>query len=114
MAEYLFFPTADAAQDDIWNYTVKQWEEKQAESYIRNLHNHLQELADKERFWHKLPNKAVIPQDLNLNAYFSKHNHYYIFFKELSVDKIGIISILHEKSDLPIRLRKDLTKFMQK
>lgn len=110
MATYLFFPPADQAQDDIWHYTLEEWGQKQAEKYITGLHNHLQALSTKKKPWRNLPDTLVIPPDLKTRAYFSKYEHHYIFFRELSDGKIGVMSILHEKSDLPVRLRKDLQK----
>ncbi|MCK5905478.1 MAG: type II toxin-antitoxin system RelE/ParE family toxin, partial [Gammaproteobacteria bacterium] len=72
MANYLFYPAADKAQDGIWVYGCDEWGEAQAEKYIRDLHLHLQELADKQVFWHKLPDRLVIPVDLstcNISSY---------------------------------------------
>ncbi len=108
MAEYLFFPTADKAQDGIWNCTVKTWGGAQAKKYIRGLHDHLQELADRQRVWRLLPNSLVVPPDLDIDAYFSRYEHHYVFFRELSKERIGIMSILHEQADIPVRLSADL------
>ena len=114
MPKYLFYPTADKAQDDIWTYTCHKWGEKQAIKYINELHIHLQALADREIFWHPLPNKILNPKDLNIITYLSKYESHYIFFRELSNNNIGIMSILHENSDLPVRLNKDLTLIMNR
>jgi len=70
MAEYLFFPAADKAQDGIWDYTVKTWGEAQAEKYIRGLHDHLQKLADKQRVWRLLPNSLIVAY-MSTTMYFS-------------------------------------------
>jgi plasmid stabilization system protein ParE len=110
VGKYLFYPAADKAQDGIWHYTRKTWGEAQAEKYIRGLHNHLQELADRQRIWRPLPNSLIVPPDLNIDAYFSKYEHHYVFFRELSNEHIGIMSILHEQMDIPVRLSIDLAK----
>ena len=110
MTSYLFFPPADKAQDDIWNYTYEAWGEKQAEKYIKGLHHHLQLLSEKKKRWRSLPPNLVIPSDLNIEAYFSKYEHHYLFFRQLSTGQIGIMAILHESSDLPVRLYDDLRK----
>ena len=109
MAEYLFFPPADKAQDKIWNYTLERWGEQQAERYIQGLHQYLQELADREKLWRKLPNSLIVPPDLNLQVYFSRYEHHYIFFRQLSENRIGVLSILHENVDMPVQLQADLT-----
>jgi len=113
MADYLFFPPADKAQDDIWGYTQDTWGRAQAEKSIRGLHAHLQQLADKQKHWRRLPNKLIVPADLDAVAYFSKYQSHYIFFRALSNATIGIMSILHEKTDLPVRLASDLKMILK-
>jgi len=108
VSTYLFFPPADQAQDDIWRYSCKAWGEKQAEKYIAGLHQHLQLLSERKEIWRTLPDKLVIPEDLNMKAYFSRYKQHYVFFRELSADIIGVMVILHEKSDMPVRLGEDL------
>ena len=114
MAGYLFFHLADKAQDAIWDYTQKNWGKKQAENYILQLHEHLQQLADRKKIWHSLPSKLVVPADLQIKIYFSRYEHHQIFFRELSDNNIGIMSILHEKSDIPVRLNADLRDISNK
>jgi plasmid stabilization system protein ParE len=110
MTGYRFYPTADKAQDDIWDYSVRKWGEAQAETYIKGLHEHLQKLADRELRWLDLPVALVIPEDLQIEAWFSKYRHHMIFFKLLSDGDLGIMSILHEAMDMPVRLAEDLQK----
>jgi len=114
VANYLFFPAADKAQDGIWHYTHEKWGQEQAEKYIMGLHEHIQGLADKILFWRTLPESLVVPADLDVQAYFSRYEHHYIFFRELSGDKIGIMSLLHERADVPVRLREDFVKIEDK
>jgi len=114
MSTYLFFPPADEEQDEIWRYSCRTWGEKQAEKYIKGLHYHLQLLSEKKKFWWPLPAQLVIPPDLNLKAYFSKYEHHYLFFRELSPGSIGVMAILHEKSDMPVRLCEDLRSIEDK
>ena len=108
MTGYRFYPTADERQDEIWNYTLSQWGEKQAEKYIIELHEHINKLASNKLLWRSLPSNLVIPQDLSLTVYFSHYSKYYIFFRELSDGVIGIMTILHETMDIPVRLKEDL------
>ncbi len=110
MAAYRFYPNADRQQDEIWDYTVEQWGEIQAEKYINELHSHLNQLADNKLLWQALPTKLLVPHDLPLSVYFSRYNKHIIFFRELSDRMIGIIAILHETMDLPVRLSEDLRK----
>lgn len=110
MASYRFYPAADRAQDEIWDYTLRSWGEAQAETYIRGLHDHLQKLADRKVPWRTLPRALVIPADLQNEAWFSRYRHHYVFFRLLADGDIGVMSILHEAMDLPVRLAADLGK----
>ncbi|MCZ7451117.1 type II toxin-antitoxin system RelE/ParE family toxin [Agrobacterium rhizogenes] len=83
MAAYRFYAPADAAQDKIWRDTVDTWGEAQAETYIRGLHAHLQRLCDNDLLWRRLPQKLAVPGDLKSEAYFSRYQHHYLFFRKL-------------------------------
>jgi toxin ParE1/3/4 len=108
MASYRFFPVADARQDAIWDYTCAQWGESQAIAYIHGLHAHLQQLADRTLPWRPLPRRFAVPPDLDLEIFFSHYQRHYIFFRVLSSEEIGIMTILHDAMQIPVRLREDL------
>jgi len=110
VTSYLFFPTADKAQDSIWQYSYETWGEKQAVKYIKGMHCHLQLLSEKKKVWRIVPSHLVVPSDLSLEIYFTKYEYHYLFFRELSAEKIGILAILHEKADIPVRLCDDLRR----
>jgi len=114
VSTYLFYPSADEAQDEIWHYSCNAWGAKQAEKYIKGLHDHLQLLSEKKKFWRPLPAALVVPSDLNLKAYFSRYEHHYLFFRELSEDNTGVMAILHESTDMPVRLCEDLRRIEDK
>ncbi len=113
MANYRFFKTADKQQDQIWDYTFQQWGQAQAEKYIRGLHSHMQHLADKALPWRTLPQTLTNPLDLDIPVHFSHYEQHILFFRELS-DGIGILSILHQSMDLPVRLAEDLARFEER
>lgn len=108
MAGYRFYPRADAAQDKIWRDTSETWGDAQAETYIRGLHAHLQRLCDNRLIWRRLPQRLAVPVDIKRKAYFSRYEHHYVFFRELDNGDLGVMSILHERMDLPVRLKEDL------
>ena len=112
MVNYLFFPAADKAQDNIWQYTENKWGREQAEKYILGLHLHLKELAGRQQIWHALPSSLIVPPDLDIGVYFSRYEHHQIFFRELSNNRIGIMSILHARADIPVRLNDDLRRIV--
>jgi len=107
--KYRLFSTADAQQDDIWNYTLSTWDKDQAERYIIGLHDCFSSIANKDVIWNALPRHLVVPLDLAVDVYFVRYEKHVIFFKELSNGVVGILSILHQSMDMPIKLVKDLT-----
>ncbi|MBB4347084.1 plasmid stabilization system protein ParE [Rhizobium cellulosilyticum] len=62
MAAYLFYTTADAAQDQIWQDTVSTWGEAQAETYIIGLHRHLDKISRHKSLWRRLPHHWPLPK----------------------------------------------------
>jgi plasmid stabilization system protein ParE len=114
MGAYRFFPRADAAQDKIWCDTVENWGEKQAVTFITGLHTHLQRLCDNRAIWRKLPQKLAVPADINREAYFSRYERHLVFFRELNNGDLGVMSILHERMELPVRLMEDLAALDEK
>ncbi|MGN8171644.1 type II toxin-antitoxin system RelE/ParE family toxin [Agrobacterium cavarae] len=109
MPVYRFYAPADAAQDKIWRDTVEQWGEAQAESYLRGLHAHLHRLCDNRLLWRRLPQRLAVPSDIKREAYFSRYERHYLFFRTLDNGDLGVMSILHEKMDMAVRLREDLS-----
>ena len=69
MPTYRFYPTTDQMQDEIWSYTFDRWGEIQADKYIRELHQHLQQLANKDILWKLLSGNIVVPPDIDVNVY---------------------------------------------
>ena len=109
MPTYRFYAPADAAQDKIWREPVEQWGEAHAESYLRGLHAHLHRLCDNHLLWRRLPQRLAVPPDIKREAYFSRYERHYLFFRTLNNGDLGVMSILHEKLDMAVRLREDLS-----
>lgn len=113
MTGYRFYRTADAAQDRIWRDTVQTWGEAQAVTYIKGLHAHLQRLVENKSRW-RLPQNLAVPKDVRKEAYFSRYERHYVFFRELDNGDIGVISILHDHMDVPVRLAEDLAALLER
>ncbi len=110
MTGYIFFPSANDELDKIWVYSEDEHGTRQAEKYMNGLHSYLQELSEKKKLWKSLPQKWVVPDDLDIEIYFNKYEYHFIYFRKFSSGKIGIMSLLHETMDIPVRLREDLDK----
>ncbi len=85
----------------IWNYTEATWDEQQADKYVRDLVDVMQRLGSKRGGWKPVPDPTL------KGVFFVKHASHFIFFKELAVGDIGVITVLHESMDIPSRLRED-------
>lgn len=55
-----------------------------------------------------MPHKLTVPPELTREAFFSRYEHHYVFFRVLDDGNLGVMSILHERMDIPARLREDL------
>lgn len=94
-------PAAKARIIEIWNYTEATWDEPQTDKYVRELIAAVQRLGAKRGSWKPVPDPAL------KRVFFIKQAHHFIFFKELAVGDIGVITVLHESMDIPFRLRGD-------
>jgi plasmid stabilization system protein ParE len=101
MPHKIYLPARRAIKE-IWKYTNEQWGEEQANAYVHGLHSTVQKLADNRMIWRPVTHPGV------QGVYFARYEHHYLFFRELSDGGLGVISVLHENMDLPIRLSEDL------
>jgi plasmid stabilization system protein ParE len=86
---------------DIWDYTERTWGEAQADKYVIDLVEAINGAQGRHHQW-----RSVMDIELS-GVYFIRHQHHYVFFRELSSGELGVISILHENMDIPARLRED-------
>jgi toxin ParE1/3/4 len=97
MAKYYLTNLAVKDLAEIWEYTYKEWSEKQANKYYKLLLESCQELATYPNFGKNY--NLVQPELLGY-----KTNNHIIFFKIISVKEILILRILHERMDLKSKL----------
>ena len=90
-----FYLSNKAVDDlnDIWDYTVKTWSEKQAENYYLLLMNSCQELANK-------PNLGKSYDAVEKNVLGFKTGEHLIFYQIVSLNKIEVVRILHGMMDI--------------
>lgn len=93
-----FTLTNKAVEDlgDIWNYTCERWSEQQADKYYQQLLDACEEAADQPQLGRQYegvhPTLRGIPMISHI-----------VFFRELDLDVVEIIRILHGRMDLKRR-----------
>jgi len=100
MSAKIFAP-AEARILGIWNYTLEKWGEAQDDNYVLGLIDHIHSLKNERGRWRPVRDK------LWDGVWFVRHEHHYVFFRELTGGVVGVITVLHENMDLPSRLKED-------
>lgn len=95
-------PAARRAIIDVWHYTAATWSESQADAYVRGLHAAIEAAADDRTRW------RPVRQPWASGVHFIRYEHHFIFFRQLSGGRLGVISVLHENMDIPLRLEQDM------
>ena len=98
MAKYRITNKVIKDLENIWNYPVETWSERQADAYYEMLISFCQHLADNPACG---KNYEEIAKDL----YGFKASKHIIFYRVIAQDEIEIIRILHGRMDLKNRIR---------
>lgn len=93
MAKFYLSNKAVDDLNDIWDYTVNTWSEKQAENYYLLLMNSCQELANK-------PNLGKSYDAVEKNVLGIKTGEHLIFYQIVSQKEIEVVRILHGMMDI--------------
>jgi toxin ParE1/3/4 len=96
MAGYTLAPLARTDLDEIWTFTVSQWNEEQAERYIREIEATIEAVAAK-------PNLGRACAEIR-PGYFKIPSGSHIIFYRRTRTKIDIVRILHQRMDVGRRL----------
>ena len=92
MHKYRLTHSAKSDLIEIWNYTVDNWGEKQAEKYLQDIEDKLNQLAANPELGRQRP--EISP------GYYSFPAQKHIIFYLKSGSYIDIIGILHGKMDI--------------
>ena len=106
---FRFHPLAIEQQEEIWFYTFRAWGEEQADRYLADLHHFLEKLPESL----KSPRIKRVAVEGDLPVFMVRHAHHYIFFRtarDPAIQERLVLSILHEKMDLPRRLSQTLAR----
>lgn len=93
-------PQAKADLDDIWNYTAKQWNTKQAEAYMRALDSTFHLLVLNPRLGRNI-------DDIR-KGYFKFPTASHILIYRMNKEQVEIVRILHKSSDVEARLGEEI------
>jgi toxin ParE1/3/4 len=88
--------------DDIYVFTREHWGEAQAERYIRGMFDRFEAIAARDFPW------RTIPAEFAVQGYVCKYERHYIYWKQLAVGNVGIVTILHERMHQIERLQNEL------
>tara|TARA_B100000378_G_scaffold272031_1_gene263245 strand:- start:11 stop:313 length:303 start_codon:yes stop_codon:yes gene_type:complete len=99
MAKYELTNKAVTDLNGIWEYTLENWSENQADKYYDMLLDICQDIADNPELG---KNYDGIKSDL----FGLKANRHVIFYRKSEINPIEITRILHERMDLKKRMKE--------
>lgn len=97
MAKYQFTRRALNDLIEIWDYTVEEGSENQAENYYNLIIASCMDLASK-------PNLGKSYEIISLNVLGYKCGEHIIFYREISKNEIEVTRVLHGMMDLKSRI----------
>jgi len=99
MGKYELTRKAVSDLNEIWQYTVDNWSEKQADRYYNMLLDICQEIADN-------PELGRNYNEIKPELFGVKANRHIIFYRKMRGSPIEITRILHERMDLKRRMNE--------
>ena len=97
MVKYELTNKAVADLNKIWEYTLENWSENQADRYYDMLLGICQDIADN-------PELGKNYDGIKSDVFVLKANRHIIFYRKSEVNPIEITRILHERMDLKKRI----------
>ncbi len=76
--------------------------ERRADRYIRGIYKTMEKALGDRSIWRKVDHDEIS------GIFFITYKRHFIFFRESPESGIGIVSILHERMDIPNRLKEDI------
>lgn len=87
--------------DEIYRYTRDRWGSEQADRYIAGL------FAAFEGIESHATLSRPVPAEFGVEGFFFRHGRHFVYWRRLSNDDIGIVTVLHERMHLLDRFRED-------
>lgn len=98
-------PTAARTLNHIAEDSEKKWETEQTVVYLKELRDSFQYIADNHKTF---PVKKEMTSNTNLHLHHV--NKHYVVFKLIDKENVAIIAVLHERMDIPVRLKELIGK----
>ncbi|MEZ5696325.1 MAG: type II toxin-antitoxin system RelE/ParE family toxin [Sphingomonadaceae bacterium] len=102
MANFRVSAIAGQRLDEIFAYTERNWGDAQAEAYIQGLFECFTRIAKREVVW------RAVPAEFGVDGFYARHEHHYVYWRILSDETVGIVTVLHERMHQMDRFRGDL------
>ena len=91
MAQIRIQEAASWRLDEIYRYTRDRWGELQAERYITGLFDAF------ERIESRGVASRPVPAEFGVEGFFFRYQRHFVYWRRLSNDDIGIVTVLHER-----------------
>lgn len=88
MSRYRLTTGAKATLVDIYNYTLEQWGEDQADKYLNGLFARFEAITKEKTIW------RPISPEFEISGYFCRYEKHLIYWRHTD-DKITFVAILH-------------------
>ena len=99
MAKVIFRQKAIDDLTDIWNYTLQEWSERQADKYYEIIKFACEEIGQN-------PDIGKNYAEISKNLFGLSSGKHIIFYHKISEEEIEVIRILHERMDLKNRINE--------
>jgi toxin ParE1/3/4 len=87
--------------DEIYRYTCARWGDEQAARYLTGLFAVFDGIEAQKTV------SRPIPAAFGVNGYFCRYERHFVYWRWLSNDDVGIVTILHERMHQIDRFRED-------
>ena len=77
--------------DEIYQYTLHEWDKNQAEIYVNGLFDVFEKIVKKQVLSHP------VPAEFNVNGFYVEYKKHFVYWKYLESGEVGIVTILHER-----------------
>ena len=102
MSGYRLLAAAERRIGEIYLYTLETWGEAQARRYVFDLYDVFEQIATGQAV------SQPIPASYGIQGFVTRHGSHRIYWRRLEDGRVGIVTVLHARMDLPRHLRDDL------